>query len=216
MFYWGIKYQGFSKSTTAKQDTPQFLGTLTYVNQIANYSFQYSSKETVGSAGGYEGPPEKSDIIVIDDKATKYGLMSIELTTSPTGRYLKNEQEALNEIVGYWESSTSRYLTPELNKVTGPIQTTIGDNATDSQSALAYKYEIAWRNDPKYSEGGSGIDVWLFIPITVDWQSDPERLEWFNEEEYVFLWLQYDKKDEKHLLPILNTFALYPKSSYGQ
>src|SRR3990172_4079020 len=152
LFYWGIKYQGFSKSTTAKQDTPQFLGTLTYVNQI----------------------------------------------------------------VGYWESSTSRYLTPELNKVTGPIQTTIGDNATDSQSALAYKYEIAWRNDPKYSEGGSGIDVWLFIPITVDWQSDPERLEWFNEEEYVFLWLQYDKKDEKHLLPILNTFALYPKSSYGQ
>jgi hypothetical protein len=184
--------------------TPQ-----SYTNKVARYSFQYSFNESIESIGGYEGPPEESDAIVIVDKVdNNISLMSISIEMPPTGRYLKNEQEAIKEIVGYWSGSTSQYLSPELNKITGPIKTTIRDESSDGLSSPAYRYEIEWRNDPKAGENRSGTDVWLLIPVSIDWQLDPDRLGWLELGKYHFLWLSYEKKDEERLLPILNSFTL--------
>lgn len=198
---------------TNRSQNPQPTELLTYVSKIAPFSFQYTTAEQVISAGGYEGSPEESDTIIIVDKNDEnIGLVDILITHPPTGRFLENEQEALKEIVGYWSSSTSQYLSPELNRVTGPIQTVVKVKNLDNQSTLAYLYEIAWQNDPRYSEVGNGTNVWLFIPTKVDWQSDPDRLGWFDDT-YVFLWLAYDKEDEARILPILNSFAVTPNSN---
>lgn len=191
------------------QDISQPAEPLAYVNRIAKYSFQYSSNEEVISVGGYEGPAEESDAILIVDRAdNNIGLMSINVDIPPSG-YPKNEMEALNKIVSYWSSSTSQYLSPELNKITGPIQTKVRLESQDGRSISAYRYEINWRNDTRYSEGGSGTEVWLIIiPVKVNWQSDPDRLDWLDDR-YTFLWLKYDKKDEKRLQPMLDSFTLH-------
>jgi hypothetical protein len=204
----GVLLNHYAQPSNKTEEITQPARTLTYVNKIAGYSFQYTPYEEIKSVGGYGGPPEKSDtIIIVDKEDNNIALMDILIRIPPTCCNFSNEQEALQNIVDYFSSSTSQYLSPELNEVTGPIQTTVKVNNSDNQSTAVYQYDIAWQNDPKYSEGGNGVDVWLFIPTTVDWRSDPDRLGWFDNK-FTFIWVAYNKMNEDRLQPILNSLTL--------
>lgn len=138
----------------------------------------------------------------IDESANQDNLKLISIGTiiPPTDKKFKNNEEAVKDIVDYYASSTSQYLSPELNNISQLSQSTV--KIEDSTTSLpVYRYEINWEVDPNAGDFDKGTDVWYFIPIS-------KTTNQIDSSHSTFLWLSYDKKYETKLSPIVNSLTL--------
>ncbi|OGG16729.1 hypothetical protein A3D77_04805 [Candidatus Gottesmanbacteria bacterium RIFCSPHIGHO2_02_FULL_39_11] len=204
-FFLGMKYQSIIVELSQPTGSPISItpsivpaGLFTYTNDAFHYSFQYTNSEKIQPIRRENTSAFDEYITVSDKKDNDISLLTIQVQTPPIMRDFQNEQEAMEEIVGYYSGSTSQYLSPKLNQRTGPVKEEIN-------STPFYRYEIAWTDDPKTgSQRGSGTDVWLLVPIVRGGRLAGSD----NLRPYTFLWLRYDKKYEDRLKGILDSFQL--------
>lgn len=134
---------------------------LTYNNTIGRYTLKYPSTIGIQFLGETESE-EDAYHVYFSPQADLGSPAGLDLQIvypyfSTDFEVLKSEEEAVENIVGYFSSSTSRYLYPENN--------TISDTVLKNGQ---YRSEISWKNDDTGLSARQGTDVWYVIPLTAN------------------------------------------------
>lgn len=179
-----------------------------FTNPSLHYSFSYpntlkifsplSSSTAEVPDSGFDD--ERDSYLLLSDAENKNKTYATILTdNSPQLLEFASDQEAVQNYIDYWTSSTSQYMYPEGNQVRGPISSEV--TSKSGMKKLKFEYSVTFIDDltdtspqtQKYdiyilSHGGKSAGTGTLMP-------------------YSFLVIKYLQEDQQKIQTILDTFA---------
>ena len=182
-----------NNNPTVTIQSPTSAPLLSYTNKLFGYSFQYPATLSITPGPSVTDISEADSLNILPASAgsneNAYLVFSIERPWE--NKTYASEKELISTgIRDYNASSTARYFSPESNKISELVK--VGNH---------YQTEIAWKNDPQYSEGGSGTEVWVFYPLT----SLQYPISAAQAANATFLMVSYPAEATSIAAPILNS-----------